>query len=382
MLLKDCILPFNPQLYTWLHCGKVTRQRILVNQLWREGLCDRSQPCSCRLVYLNSTNISSTQGGTRPVFAQPDKNFGGIGGNTEKLAQKKTQLLSGQAELTFHLLKWRGGCGEGSGDSLTAVPIGSWGSLRWSPRAGTRSGGGPVSGSRLRRSGSALREPGAGTPRGAGGGPVPALTWPSGAPTPAASFLPALRAAPAPPRCEREPRGDGGGGWRGRCCCCRCCWRPGSRRRGERGPRARPRTQVGAGSWALSGCPSGALPPVRACSHRGDSSVSPEAALEPTRQINPFWEKEPHRRQPACGAHAALLPESYAAWGCVTPLYSLFRKQDELCPLLFIGVSWGIFYITGEKGWRNRYLFHNYTLHVLGRVHCVRWLLPAFPRDH
>lgn len=177
MLLKDCILPFNPQLYTWLHCGKVTRQRILVNQLWREGLCDRSQPCPCRLVYLNSTNISSTQGGTRPVFAQPDKNFGGIGGNTEKLAQKKTQLLSGQAELTFHLLKWRGGCGEGSGDSLTAVPIGSWGSLRWSPRAGTRSGGAgerfAAPAERQRPEGARGRDP---TRRGGRTGPGPHMT--------------------------------------------------------------------------------------------------------------------------------------------------------------------------------------------------------------
>lgn len=46
---------------------------------------------------------------------------------------------------------------------------------------------------------------------------------------------PAPRAAPGPARWGRARGG-------GRCCCCCCVWRPGS---GERGPSARPQTQVG-----------------------------------------------------------------------------------------------------------------------------------------
>lgn len=65
----------------------------------------------------------------------------------------------------------------------------------------------------------------------------------------------------------------------------------------------------------------------------------------------------------------------------VTALSSLFREQDGLRSP-FVWVSWGIFYTAGEKGWRNRYLFPNYTLHVFGRVHRMRWLLPTVSRDH
>lgn len=139
--------------------------------------------------------------------------------------------------------------------------------------------------------------------------------------TPAASSHRALRAAPGPPRCGRERAGCGGGGRR---CCC-CCWRCGAGSRGERERSARQRTQVGR------------------------------------------------------GARAAHLP--IAPGRAVTALSSSFRERDGLRSP-FVWVSWGIFYTAGEKGWRNRYLFPNYTLHVFGRVHRVRWLLPSVSRDH
>jgi len=156
----------------------------------------------------------------------------------------------------------------------------------------------------------------------AGGSCSPASRGPP-SPNPGCLFPSRPQSRSGPPRCRRGREGCGGGGRR--CCRC-CCWRCGAGSRGGRERSARQRTQVGR------------------------------------------------------GARAVHLPSAPPRSG-VTALSSLFREQDGLRSP-FVWVSWGIFYTAGEKGWRNRYLFPNYTLHVFGRVHRMRWLLPTVSRDH
>lgn len=67
--LKDCILLFNLRLYTWLHCGNVTRQRSSVNWVWRAELC-------VGLSFALANHSRNLAWPFAPVLTQPGRNPG------------------------------------------------------------------------------------------------------------------------------------------------------------------------------------------------------------------------------------------------------------------------------------------------------------------
>lgn len=85
--LKDCILLFNLRLYTWLHCGKVTRQRSSAN--WSEGRnCVWVSALLLQTIHINGTAMYPGRRAS-PALTQPGTGILGIGGNKQKLPQRK-----------------------------------------------------------------------------------------------------------------------------------------------------------------------------------------------------------------------------------------------------------------------------------------------------